>query len=95
MFVSALACVLQEAAREWMDWMAGHKPANSGSGKKLWRQYNEEQLQKVRDTGSTKPSAPANPCALSDQTHRIGYKRQCQTNCLWAVTGWLLAVTNL
>lgn len=39
---------MQEAAREWLDWMAGHKPASSGSGgKKLWRQYNEEQLQKV------------------------------------------------
>jgi hypothetical protein len=45
--------------------MAGHKPANSGSGKKLWRQYNEEQLQKVGATRSTKQAASSNPvCAV-------------------------------
>lgn len=38
---------VQEAAREWLDWMSGNKPASSGHGKKLWRQYNEEELQKV------------------------------------------------
>lgn len=40
-----------------MDWMAGHKPANSGSGKKLWRQYNEEQLQKVSHSQGTQDFA--------------------------------------
>jgi hypothetical protein len=46
----ALAHCLQEAAREWLDWMSGNKPASSGHGKKLWRQYNEEELQKVSGT---------------------------------------------
>lgn len=65
--VSALVSVLQEAAREWLDWMAGHKPANSGNGKKLWRQYNEEQLQKVGGTASLVLAASATVCTLSGQ----------------------------
>jgi len=38
---------VQAAAGDFLDWMAGNKPGGSGDGKKLWRQYNEEQLQKV------------------------------------------------
>jgi len=41
-----LLCGLQDASREFVEFMAGNKPA--GRKRRLWRQFNSDQLAKVR-----------------------------------------------